>query len=337
MLEYGYALKQVGYGVILPIMNTFFGPPKELPFDMGHLKFPVEYKLEPGAVKETRTALLNRLAAELERILRLMIAEAKPTVVTPFPKAEALRPPAFFFRAGEALAQFGQYKSEREYYQFSAATAAFLRLFPTAAQPQPIGRAKLQAFSQARKLPPMARNSFTGLIAQNSYGSITFDPIARSDMSALTQAFPSGELWGITRQCFANYVPRSCFEDGQEVQFVTMIDFERIFQRALDDYVEFATTQLGFKPPFTVIAGATGLTNFQIGYPSREYSGREYAQIHVPNFERTYSLPDVQHSDLEFLLRQFFEDFWDLAGRSRDELLTDDAIRARDLIPRRAQ
>jgi hypothetical protein len=333
MLEYGYALKRLSYSAIVPIMNRAFGPPTELPFDMGHLKFPLQFRLEAGASGATRRSAAAALVAELEEILRGMIQAAKPKSTAVFDKAEAVRPPAFFFQAGETLAQYGSYESEREFYQFSATTAAFLRFFPSGAQ-EPVGRAILQGLFQARKIPPMGWNDSAPPV-QNRYGSIIFDPIARSDMSALTQAFPSGELWGITRRCFARFTNQKLFEDGQEMNFVAMIDFERIFQKALRDYSEFATTQLGFKPPFTVIAGATGLQDFNLGYPSREYSGREYTKIHDPSFVKTYSLSNVSPHDLELVLRDFFERVWDLAACSRDKLLTDESIKVSGLIPRR--
>jgi hypothetical protein len=333
MLEYGYALKRLGYSVMVPIMNTAFGPPNELPFDMGHLRFPLQYSLKAGTSGESRRAAAAGLSTELEKILRKMIEAAKPKSTAAFDKAEASRPPAFFFPPGEALAQYGAYEAEREYYHFSATTAAFLRLFPTGAQ-APIGRAKLQELFQARKVPPMGWDN-SSLPVLNRFGAITFDPIARSDISALTQAFPSGELWGITRRCFAQVRIQRPFDDAEEIQFVAMIDFERIFQKALNDYIGFATSHLGFKPPFTVVAGVAGLQNFHLGFPSREYNGREYARIHDPSFEKTYSLPKVSPHDLQSLLRDFFENFWDLAACSRDNLLTDESIRASGLIPRR--
>jgi hypothetical protein len=43
MLEYGYALRARGYQIMMPLMNTAYVPPEKLPFDMGHLRYPIQY------------------------------------------------------------------------------------------------------------------------------------------------------------------------------------------------------------------------------------------------------------------------------------------------------
>jgi hypothetical protein len=36
MLEYGYALCSKSHSVMIPVMNTAYGPAEQLPFDMKH-------------------------------------------------------------------------------------------------------------------------------------------------------------------------------------------------------------------------------------------------------------------------------------------------------------
>jgi hypothetical protein len=255
MLKYGYALKAFDYSVMLPIMNTCFGPPNELPFDMRHLRFPLQYALEPGTPSLQRKFALERLAVELERILRDMIATGKRTQPEPFPQAETTRSPAFYFSATESLADFGQDEFERESYRFNFNKAAFLRLFPTFAQP-PVGRAKLQQLFDARKIAPMSK-AVTGLPARNRHGSVMIDPKARSEIIGLTQAFPTGELWGITLQPFGG--ERTGFDDEPKITyFVNVIVLEQVFQRWLSAYLRYAQKEFAFKPPFTFIAIAVG-------------------------------------------------------------------------------
>jgi hypothetical protein len=334
MLEYGYALKRLSYGVMIPIMNAIYGPPEELPFDLGHLRFPLQYRLEAECAASARRTAATRLADELERILRDMIAASPPRTKTPFPRATSTYEPAFFFKPGETLAQFGHYQSEREDYSFAASAAAYLRLFPTGAR-EDIGRAKLWPFCEQRRVPMMSR-VHGGLPAQNAYGSIIINPIARSGISALTQAFPTGELWGITSECFGNFTPRGLFEDSGPLDVVAMMDFEVIFQKALSEFVAFAKEGLQIAPPFTVIAGASGLKGYSLAFPSQQYSGRAYARIHQSNYEKTYDLPRLERADLDAVLLDFFDGFWDLAACSRVASLTDENVRARGLLPRRS-
>jgi hypothetical protein len=207
-----------------------------------------------------------------------------------------------------------------------------LRLFPTGAR-EDIGRAKLAPFFQQRHVPLMSGH-IGGLAAQNAYGSIIFDPIARSEIRELTQAFPTGELWGVTSRCFGNFTPRGLFEESEPLNVVAMIDFESIFQNALRDFAAFATEGLHIAPPFTVIVGASGLMDYSLAFPSRNYNGREYARLYQSNYEKTYDLPRLERADLNTILLKFFEGFWDLAGCSRTVSLTDENVRTRGLLPR---
>ena len=43
MLEYGYALRAKSHSIMIPVMNAAYGPAEELPFDMGHQRFPLRY------------------------------------------------------------------------------------------------------------------------------------------------------------------------------------------------------------------------------------------------------------------------------------------------------
>src|SRR6266436_4817169 len=75
MLEYGYALHAKSHSVMMPVMNTAYGPAEKLPFDMGHLRHPIKYELPATAKTPDRRNVRKALTEEFERILRLMIAE----------------------------------------------------------------------------------------------------------------------------------------------------------------------------------------------------------------------------------------------------------------------
>ncbi len=65
MAEYGYALKCKGSDRMLLAMNTFFGPPDELPFDLRHLRHPAQYSLADGAPADQRRNERRRFAEVL--------------------------------------------------------------------------------------------------------------------------------------------------------------------------------------------------------------------------------------------------------------------------------
>lgn len=67
LIEYGWALRELGYSRIIPIMNTAFGPPtsETLPFDMRHLRFPLTYELAPDAGQEERAVVKKQLVRNI--------------------------------------------------------------------------------------------------------------------------------------------------------------------------------------------------------------------------------------------------------------------------------
>jgi len=76
MLEYGYALRAKSPFVMIPVMNTAYGAAERLPFDMAHLRHPLQYHLPATATNAERRTVRKALAEEFERILRLMIDAA---------------------------------------------------------------------------------------------------------------------------------------------------------------------------------------------------------------------------------------------------------------------
>jgi hypothetical protein len=72
LVELGYALRGLGWSRILMLMNTEFGEPRELPFDLHHLR--VEpYRLKPKALPSTVHPgdFSARVEAAIETILRV--------------------------------------------------------------------------------------------------------------------------------------------------------------------------------------------------------------------------------------------------------------------------
>jgi hypothetical protein len=65
MAEYGYALHAKGSHRILLVMNTHYGPPDELPFDLRHLRHPDPYDVAPEAERGVRRAARETLGRNL--------------------------------------------------------------------------------------------------------------------------------------------------------------------------------------------------------------------------------------------------------------------------------
>jgi hypothetical protein len=75
MGEYGYALKSKGFSRILLVMNTAYGPPEKLPFDLHHLRHPARYVLEASAPDGERRKTRDNFSLNLERNIAAIIDE----------------------------------------------------------------------------------------------------------------------------------------------------------------------------------------------------------------------------------------------------------------------
>jgi len=73
MAEYGYARRAKGNERILLLMNTAFGPPEDLPFDLRHLRHPTRYEVPPDLADPERRRARDALGHRLEGYLRAMI------------------------------------------------------------------------------------------------------------------------------------------------------------------------------------------------------------------------------------------------------------------------
>jgi hypothetical protein len=337
LLEYGYALRAKSHSVMIPVMNTAYGPAERLPFDMGHLRHPLKYELPVKAKNAERRAVRETLTREFEAILRSMIAEAtaQPDKGTPFQEASPIGSPAFYFPRGAAIATFG-FPGEQE-YRFEGDKSIYLRLFPrySDGQPKP-GRANLKSLMHHRRvLNPMSL-TIGGISSANDYGWATIDPRNDTTTQAITQAFPTGELWGINSLAFPLVSMRRNIASPEEAATALgVISAEKLYARTLENYVSVAVGEMKLRPPFVVELGAVGLKGVYMGAPHPEFtSGHYYGPIREASLVRRYDFPDIKHEVLLGILRRFFNELYDLAECSRSDVLTDEIVRKNDIPPR---
>ena len=315
MLEYGYAFRAKSHSVMIPVMNTAYGPAEEMPFDMAHLRHPLQYHLPATAANAERRLARKALTEEFERILRLMIAEAPVPQTTPFQEAQSVASSGFFFPRAAAIATFG-FPGEQE-YRFEGDKVIYLRLFPKCSdgQPKP-GRSGVKALLHDRRaVNPMSATS-GGIASANDYGWVAIDPRYNNMTQGITQAFPTGEVWGISSQVF-NLVAirRNIVSQEEAATAFGVISAEKLYTHALENYVSVATSEMKLKPPFVVELGAVGLKGVYMGAPHPEFSGGNYyGPIREVSLVRRYDLLDTQRAALFDILRQFFDELYDVAN-----------------------
>ncbi len=77
MIELGYALREVSHERIILIMNTAFGGPEHLPFDLRTRRHPIKFELA-GPDDPKRKTVLAELAGNLKNAIRAIIEYAPP-------------------------------------------------------------------------------------------------------------------------------------------------------------------------------------------------------------------------------------------------------------------
>lgn len=320
MIEYGYALGALTFRAMMPIMNTHYGPPEALPFDMGHVRHPTQYSADPSVSDAQRRALRGQLSGTLEAILRIMIQDilsrAQPD--SPFAPMDAVRPPAFFFKPGNILVNFGN-PGEQE-LRFKRDRAIYLRLFPSYADQPRVGLSRAIEVAAKLKPPQPLINSPSN---RNDWGAINVQPHG-DGITSFTQLFPSGELWGVSEDPF------------RDKTTIAAIGVEKGFMAALENYRLVYERELQLRPPFTIEFGATGLRDQHLLVPSVEFpaSGELAGPIREDNISRRYPLTGFDHAEWVAALREFLIDFYDLAARDRSKVLTEQHVEANGLPPR---
>jgi hypothetical protein len=81
-IEYGYALgENITEERIIGIMNTAYGAPEKLPFDIKQRRFPITYHLEPGStnehIKQVKKALVPKIKYAIKTIFQTELERLK--------------------------------------------------------------------------------------------------------------------------------------------------------------------------------------------------------------------------------------------------------------------
>jgi hypothetical protein len=79
LIEYGYALKSKGSQRIIGVLNTTYGVPENLPFDLRHKRVTVRYEARPDDSAEKLRSSKEKLTQNLKRTLRPSLLATKYT------------------------------------------------------------------------------------------------------------------------------------------------------------------------------------------------------------------------------------------------------------------
>jgi hypothetical protein len=211
LIEYGWALKELGHNRIIRIMNAAFGEPTwdSLPFDMRHLRFPISYSLTeettPAEKAEIKDRLIKQLSEAIQLIIEKGIVEGNQPKPEPFQKITFTLNPARFLGGEEPLGKvegrriLNKVISEDVDLYLGNNEQLFLRVFPTVSV-ESIKSSKAALEMIQNNLIPLGKGDVQLTYGRNSHGAYVCN-YYKSEVLNLTQLFLNGEIWGVNAEC----------------------------------------------------------------------------------------------------------------------------------------
>jgi len=300
-IEVGYAMKARGDDNLLLAVNTYHGPTEDLPFDLRHKGISLVYNLADDATKAEIEQARDKLTATLMLALRhyINMVPASAQELEAVRQPSKIRP-AFFFEAGQTLARIGVPGEDEIQFSMETDRALYMRLIPTRRRSTPLTPRKLS--ESASTLGTLwIRQDYSPHSNPNELGHIVFRPEGSHgpNIVALSQAFPTGEVWGINKWLVRDR------EEGQGL-ILPALPFETTYYDTFRRYVKFVS-DIGVEPPIVFDAGLVGITGFSI---ARDY-GLSYGPFHKDEIVCEYVLHDLTDKTLDNCLLKFFELVYD--------------------------
>lgn len=324
LVEYGWALKSISHGRILTVMNTAYGEPtpENLPFDMRHLSWPIDYHLPDGADSKEKAAERKRLSSVLKGAIRDVLASEEFQSTLPKPpelaKFALENPEAARFRRGTELGLVDNnwvQNSGKSVMLEPASPAMWLRVMPA------LQTEKKWTVSQLRQLAttaggilrPLGSGSFMQfghIRAADGFG-ITAIVSDETKIPAVVFIFSTGEIWTVNTYMLAVQ---------PDIPFV-----ESWYLAAFVQYARFLKDRLQISPPFLWIAGLEQTKGRPLTHgPAPPGSRYTFTKFGVCTSESIIS-SGVYNGEtaLHLALKPFFELLYDRCGGERSPHLDD--------------
>lgn len=315
LIEYGWALKSLGYPYIIGVMNVAHGDPDDhdLPFDLGHLRRPIRFECPIAADDATRAVQRKALAASFTTALRATLALSAPQTGSPAVGYVPIEPKdgrARFRAKGQPIGV----REKQEAFpsqEFKAPTMTFvregsamwLRLLPSQPVHEPFKQKALAAAMSpdGRPIYPLNSDPMTVKIwrTRSSDGFAVAIGVAGETPIAVTQAFSGGEIWSFDTHYMA-------------ANRQALILQESHFVRALREFAG-VLGRLGIAGPYSWIAGMEGAygRSLILQGGTRKLPGDHHCATDVIEVRGNFS---GKYEDADEALSPFFETVFDQCG-----------------------
>lgn len=204
-LELGYALRAVGGGRIVPVVNTAYGgtSPEKLPFNMRHRSKPVSYKLKKDASEAEQQEAKTDLVAQLVDWIGGCLKEAmedRPAPEIPW-RAEQPGDPGIWFDKAIGLKHQGHFGRGMTTVTLEDGPRDYVRMLPSGWTTNPPSRDQVHAAGNNLAIYALGRwqNGDGGLTSEGVLAySVIDNQASPRPTTTLTQYFKdTGEIWGV--------------------------------------------------------------------------------------------------------------------------------------------
>ena len=312
-IELGYALYFVGDEGLLMVLNEAYGDRESLPFNLRHKGGPIIFNLPADSNKEqitrVRAQLVGDFKSALQDCLNAKRVNIESTLQNPHVEIRSTGSCAEYFGPKEVLVERKTMDVEDDTLFYGPGALIYLRVIPTEAM-EPLKEPEISDLISTLKVLPL-RSRADGVLfhERNNYGGMTFSYKVENGKESLlnsTQIFRNRELWGIDSKFLSrgNDIPSSAYE--------------LVLRVGLRDYVNFAENLLGYKCPFIVEAGASGVKGYYMAM-GQDYSCEHWGPITFSEIRSRHELVDTKQESINSILLKIFEDFFDATGTRRPQ------------------
>ncbi|MFC1495742.1 hypothetical protein ACFL6W_10710 [Thermodesulfobacteriota bacterium] len=322
LIEYGWALKEVGHGRMIPLMNSAFGEPSydSLPFDMRHLRYPLSYYLPEDSNIDVRKKQKIELIKNLKSSIKLIMESGSIDNVSEPNNSQEISStykPSLFTEEYETMPRAGRF-NEMENLYIPEVQHLFLRLIPLAPVAPIKSSKEALDLVRAGNLRPMSEGTIGWASGRNKYGAYSFSN-EEAKILHLSQLFKNKEVWGIDSFCVDK--DRLMKRSNVNFGFIPCVDFEQTYYQTLKNYLSFAQDTLNLPVPLKLIAGVTDVEGYRMTPPpGMNFGGFNRFNGNVVD-EHLIFEGKIQsyEEDSSAILIPFFEYVWDECGLERPD------------------
>lgn len=303
-IELGYALGARGFDIVLKIMNTSYGTPSELPFDLRGRRWPIQYAAPNGVERKELRRIRNTLSKRIEDILNEYLKHMPDKGTVTHEKIEHTTDVGRYWEPNEALVG-ANLTYGRPALTCNADSLFFLRLVPQSALPA-LSSAECAKIISEIEIRPLAHRASGSDRERNRYGSISFTGNYESgNITSATQLFKNREIWGFDSWILSHTTTNNAH---QEVRFIGSETLKEMLLQKMPEYFRYAR-ELGYADGFKIEAGMTQTDGLYIAVHP-EYVDRFWGPIYEVQLQVSFNVDgDTNPHDISNkIIRAIFQE-----------------------------